>query len=311
MNRRELRLNDSAVSLQFYWMGSPRLQKTLKLARCDATLSTDVCNLRTNADLTLILRLGFRQINPAGGAASGTYNDFGDPARKARKIIKWDSGSWAAWKQNFCRSAERFWHGKFWLLNNLGVFPYKVPQGSIFLPNFYCRFTLQGSDANAGHHHHVIDVVRLDPSETWFGSHSTLYDNLDTNPIQKGTDSAGKPIVQQAHVHEVGHLMGLGHVDIGKAHCPATADTNAPSCYGVTDQDKNSVMGQGMQLRGIHATPWFDALKEFIKVESPSTLYKPEAKFVKRISPSLRLEYPRTVAEFEAGTHLHTLTAGR
>ena len=63
------------------------MHKTLKLATCDPILSTDVCNLRTNADLTLILRLGFRQINPAAGAASGTYNDYGDPARKARTIV--------------------------------------------------------------------------------------------------------------------------------------------------------------------------------------------------------------------------------
>lgn len=284
--------------------------KTLKLARCDAILSTDHCNLRTNADLTLVLRLGFRQINPAGAASSGTYNDYGDSSRKARKIIKWDGPSWAAWKHGFCSSAERFWHGKFWLLNNLGVFPYQAP-GLVMVPNFYCRFRLQGSDASAGHHHHVIDVVRLDPTETWFGSHSTLYDNLDTKPTKKGTDSAGKPIVQQAHVHEVGHLMGLGHVDIGKAHCPATSNTNADKCYGVADIDKNSVMGQGMQLRGAHAQPWFDALKQFIKAESPSKVYKPEPKFLTRVSPAMRPHYPRSVAEFEAGAHLHTLPVGR
>jgi hypothetical protein len=183
--------------------------------------------------------------------------------------------------------------------------------GKIMIPNFYCRFRLQGSDASAGHHHHVIDVVRLDPTETWFGSHSTLYDNLDTRPTVKGTDRAGKPIVQRAHVHEVGHLMGLGHVDIGKAHCPATGDTNASRCYGVSDFDKNSVMGQGMQLRGVHAQPWFEALKRFRVAEPPSKLYQPEAKFVKQIAPSTRRHYPRTVAEFEAGTQLLSLPAGR
>ena len=105
--------------------------------------------------------------------------------------------------------------------------------------------------------------------------------------------------------------MGLGHVDIGKAHCPATSNTNAQKCYGVTDADKNAVMGQGMQLRGVHATPWFNALKQFNLVEPPSKLYKPEAKHVKQISPALRAHDPRSVAEFEAGTHLHALPAGR
>ncbi len=47
----------------------------LKLAKFDAELTTTPCNARNNADLKLTLRLGFRQINPAGGAATGTYNE--------------------------------------------------------------------------------------------------------------------------------------------------------------------------------------------------------------------------------------------
>lgn len=74
--------------------------------------------------------------------------------------------------------------------------------------------------------------------------------------MQKATDSYGRPIMQRAHVHEIGHLLGLGHVDIGKAHCPAVGDTNAAACYGVADVDKLAVMGDGMALRTSFATPW-------------------------------------------------------
>ena len=54
--------------------------------------------------------------------------------------------------------------------------------------------------------------------------------------------------------------MGLGHVDIGKAHCPADADTNISACYGVADVDKKSVMGSGMELRVKQAEPWRKAM---------------------------------------------------
>ncbi len=290
------------------------MKKTVKLAKFEAELNTDVCDERNNADLKLTLKLGFRQINPAGGAATGTYNDYGDATATARKIVKWTPAAWATWKLNFVQSAERYWKGKFWLVNNMGILPYKA-KGKIFIPNIYCKFDLQGSDASAGFHHHVIDVVRLDSTETWFGSHSTLYDSLDTSSVQKGTDSAGNPIMQQAHVHEVGHLLGLGHVDIGKSHCPATGNTNASACYGVADADKNSVMGQGMQLRNEHAAPWKTALSEIMKGEKASTLYTPPLLVVaknlfKLVEVKQVRHYPRTTDEFEKGTLITSRAAG-
>jgi hypothetical protein len=63
--------------------------------------------------------------------------------------------------------------------------------------------------------------VRLHSSENWFGSHSRLYDNRDTDSVEKGKDSAGKPIMPRAHVHEIGHLLGFGHVDEAGAALPS------------------------------------------------------------------------------------------
>jgi hypothetical protein len=288
------------------------MKKTLNLAKFDATLNTDTCDSRNNAELTLKLKIGFRQVNPSGGAASGTYNDYGSATGTPRKIIKWTAGEWLGWKLNFVRSAQSFWHGKFWLANNLGYFGY-LSGTQIYLPNVWCRFELVGNDAAVGTHHQVIDVVRLDRTETWFGSHSTLYDSLDTRSVQKGTDSAGKPIMQRAHVHEVGHLLGLGHVDEGKANCPVSGDTNASSCYGIADVDKNSVMGQGMQLRLEHAAPWMTAIAAFVKVEPASKVYTiPPATGIQLVrraldrlvpfTPSMKRIYPRTPAELEGGT---------
>lgn len=238
-------------------------KKTTKnFSKFDAELDETVCDAYNNADLTLTMKLGFRQINPAGGAATGTFNDYNDPTATARNIIKWTPGSWMQWKTHFVRSAQRFWHGEFWLVNNFPVLEFE-DKGIKYRHNIYCRFKLIGADANAGStQHHVIDVVRLARTETFFGSHSTLYDSRDTVPTHKKSDSAGNKIMQRAHVHEIGHLLGMGHSAEGTASCPVSGNTNASACYGTSDFEMSSVMGSGMDLRAVHAFPWRMAIAD-------------------------------------------------
>ncbi len=286
------------------------MRYNLHLPKFDASLNTDWCNARNNAELLLTLRLGFRQINPPNGQMTGTYNDYGSPHGKPRKIIRWTPDAWSIWKTTFCNSAERFWHGKFWILNRIGALATRTGS-TIFLPNIWCKFDIIGNDAAVGHHHHVIDVVRLDPSETWFGSHARLYDSGDIDAVPKKKDSEGKPILQRAHVHEIGHLLGLGHVDVGKPHCPPSGDTNSSDCYGIADIDMNSVMGAGMRLDFIHATPWVRALHALLKIVPPTRLYVPEHRFRRPFRVSKQRLYPRTVTEFEADTVLTEAMAGR
>jgi hypothetical protein len=274
------------------------MKKILKKGSWDAILNTDVCDPYNNADLTIKLNLGFKQINPSGGAAAGTYNDYGSSSGTSRKIVKWTPTDWANWKTHFIRSAQKFWHGKFWLVNNFSVYDYDV-KGVKYVPNIWCRFELSGGDATTlgtSGFHHTIEVVRLHRSETWFGSHSRLYDSLDSKLVRKGIDSKGKAIMQRAHVHEVGHLLGLGHVDIGKPHCPASGNTNLGPCYGVADVDKYSVMGQGMQLRNKHANPWRRAIVELSKKGAVVTPTDWEPKLVRH--------YPRTPSEVAKNIHI-------
>lgn len=273
------------------------MKKRISTASWDALLDTDVCDAYNNADLTITLKMGFKKINPPTGTAVGTYNDYGDASSPSRKIVRWSAAEWAGWKNNFIRSAEKYWHGKFWLANNFSALEFDH-KGVKYRPNIWCRFNLVGGDASAGKYHHVIEVVRLHKKENWFGSHAKLYDSLDTNLVRKGTDSKGKPIMQRAHVHEVGHLLGLGHVDIGKPHCLATSNTNAGSCYGVADADKFSVMGQGMQLRPKHANPWRRAITQLTG--------KGNVAIASDWNQKTTRHYPRTLAEAVAKKHIIT-----
>ncbi|WP_332681881.1 hypothetical protein [Bosea sp. (in: a-proteobacteria)] len=265
---------------------------SLSLPTFEAELNTDPCDPYNNAELTLTLKLGFRQINPAGGAADGTYHDYGDAAEPTRRIVKWTNGAWNLWKRNFVSSAVNFWNGKFWLSNNFALYEFDK-NGVKYRPNIWCRFCIEDRDISFGGHHQVIDVVRLHHSENWFGSHASLYDSLDTRMVRKGTNSRHRAIMQRAHVHEVGHLLGLDHVDVGKAHCPPGGDTNGATCYGVADADKNSVMGQGMQLRTTQAMPWRKAIIAIATQGAALTLTDWEAR--------LQRLYPRNPAEIAAG----------
>jgi hypothetical protein len=259
----------------------------MSLNTYDIEFDTDVCDAYNNAELTIVLTIGFTQINPPGGAAHGMYHDYGDANEPSRKILKWAPGSWELWKKNFVASAQRFWNGRFWLINSFPLYEFEVKQVR-YRPNIWCKLRLVGGDADKVVANHVIEVVLLDPSEIWFGSHATLYDSKDTNLVQKGTDSRAKPIMQRAHVHEIGHLLGLSHVDVGKPNCPPS-NTNAAACYGIKDIDKYSVMGEGMQIRVGQAMPWRKAMVQITGEGNVASQTDWEAKLVRH--------YPRTSQE--------------
>ncbi len=275
--------------------------KSYKFKRYNAELNTNPCNAYNNANLTLTLRLNVQQVNPAGGAATGTHKDA---SGKPRNIVKWPEDKWKAWKYHFFKSAQDFWSGGFWLYNNCGGFAFRQ-RGEIYLPNIYCLLNIVGSSPRMISHH-TIDVVNLasDVTGLQFRSHARLYDSEDLKRSTARRDSKGKSIYQTTQVHEIGHLLGMGHVDIGKAHCPTNKDTNDPLCYGVSDSSLNSVMGAGMQKRDSNAAPWITAMKHFDSDLYASKIYLPPKKrFVAGTAKWLverQRIYPSTSAEYEA-----------
>jgi hypothetical protein len=98
--------------------------------------------------------------------------------------------------------------------------------------------------------------------------------------------------MQRAHVHEMGHLLGMGHVDEGKEHCPAAGNTNAAVCYGVADDDLRNVMGAGMTLTANLAKPWRRAMELLAGKGNAETPSDWESKMLRH--------YPRTMAEVTA-----------
>jgi hypothetical protein len=125
------------------------VKQRLSTEKFDVLLDTDVCDAYNNADLTIQLRLGFRPINPAGNVAEGTYHDYGDATAPNRKIIRWTPASWARWTQNMVSTAQAYWDGKFWLVNNFAELEKEI-RGVKYRPNIYgrCQITATTIDPN-------------------------------------------------------------------------------------------------------------------------------------------------------------------
>lgn len=79
-----------------------------------------------------------------------------------------------------------------------------------------------------------------------------LLDSKDLNAEQR----IGATVKYWTAFHEVGHLLGLEHVN---AHGPGVTDPSSTPAYGVTRAQKNDVMGKGSVRTLKHALPWQQA----------------------------------------------------
>lgn len=205
---------------------------------------------RWNCGLNLYLKVYLRKVNPANGAAEGTAPDWdttNTPGSRARNIVRWGDDEFRTWTERYQRECQSFWDTRFWLCTPATFSSLDFSQNRrTFRPNIRCglHLTLVSTPSAADH---TIDVVKLAPTETFYRSDSAHYDNRD---IDATTTNAG--FLQRAHVHEVGHLLGLGHSNEGDASCV----NNNPVCYA-----NDNVMGGGESVAPWNASPWQKAIQ--------------------------------------------------
>lgn len=263
----------------------------------DSEINPLPCDRYNNAELTLTIRVFLEQANPAGGAAEGTAKEWGTDAAgtgsghgTARKILRWTPSAWDTWTKRYQREVQGFWHGKFWLVAKHAFADLDFQDRSVtYRPNIWCRFRLEFPATAAGAHV-AISVVRLHASESSFRSDSRHYDSRD---IERNTRTqGGSTYKQRAHVHEVGHLLGLPHASESDAACVAAGNVGAEACYCATPDDCKTIMGYGEGLRAGFAQPW----QKTMELHGGGTASDWEAK--------MKRHYPRTLADVTAGTHI-------
>ena len=246
-------------------------------------LNSDVCDRYNNAEITVISKLYLKQGNPSGGVARGTANDSDG---NSQDVWKWTPSAWRAWTKQMVNVCSAY-SGKFWLINNdkWGAF---VDRGVTYYPNIWCRHLIElvNSDVNA---HHTITVYRVPKSGRNFRSDFELMDSYDTQLQHKDTDSRGKKLMQRPAVHEYFHTLGVRHIDHGEANCPAADSGNASTCYGNTDADQKTLMGNGMGLHPKFADPWRRAAVKLTGAGTVASATSWKAELLRH--------YPRTLAE--------------
>jgi hypothetical protein len=213
-----------------------------------------------NCGLNIYIRVFLNQVDPANGAANGDYPDWdtnndGTAAHPGprfgvnRHITRWPPGEFTSWSNRYQRECQAFWDTKFWLTTPARYNDLNVTVGADrFRPNIRCGFYLS-LVLGTQFAHTTIQVVHLAAGETFFRSDSAHYDNLDLEP-----NATGPGMTQRAHLHEVGHLLGLGHSGEGKPGCV----NNNLVCYAGPN-----IMGQGEDIDATDALPWQRAMEHF------------------------------------------------
>jgi hypothetical protein len=258
--------------------------KLVNGGKWDATLDEWVRNSHTNAPLTIHIKVQFVKIDPAG--ESGTYGDADDepghPSKK--KIQRWGKGEFELYTKRLVTGAQAFWNGIYWLKTPDRYDGLDWPDDKpTHRCHIYCRFELEQVHT-ANDAHYTIAVVRAKDGET-FRSHSRLYSQYDIRSQSMIPQSTTK---FWTHFHEVGHLIGLGHV--GTAGHTNVHNDNSATAYGVTKQEMQDVMGRGAIRRAWHARPWQEGAEAFTGI--------PASEWVVQT----RSLYPTTL---HSGHHLH------
>lgn len=227
-----------------------------------ADLADWVRNTTTNADLTIYIKVYFAKIDPAG--ATGLYGDTDDTAANPskRKIQKWALGEFERYTRNLVNSAQCYWNGVFWLKTPKTYDGLNYPDARpTHRCNLYCKFELTQALVERDSHY-TIAVVRAQDGEN-FRSNSRLYSQNDIKSTHMISHSTAK---FWTHFHEVGHLLGLGHVGTGGK--TNVHNDNSPTAYGVTSAEMHDVMGRGSARHDWHAKPWQEAAEAFTGVKA-------------------------------------------
>ena len=219
----------------------------------DADINMEVCNRKTNADLTIYLRIHFNPKNPSSGYRTFYFNK----GTQLVQIQKWNPSEWVGWKSKFIRICQKKWNGRFWLetpesYNGLN-WPRIHPTHRC---NLYCKFRLTEVSSKPDAHF-TVDVVHVVDNQ-YFQSDMNLYSNNDINDIDP-TKS-----VYRTCYHEVGHLIGLDHP--GKGFWPTCITDREPICYRDPKGNDRGVMGHGSLLFKRHANPWIFAASKLTGV---------------------------------------------
>jgi hypothetical protein len=271
-----------------------RDQSTPKDKRCFGQSLFDsqlVLNGVANADLTIILRILFRRVDPS--ARGGRQAAFQRPGRPDFQLREISDTELELFKRTAVNQANDMWDNQLslitpnecWLFDSI---PAKVR------PNVRCRFNCQVTEQPSKAHATILLIAPRDNYQD-FKSFSNpeskapflngVWDVYDTgvrhhlamqDPAFAAHDHT-KPqdILQFTVAHEVGHLLGLNHIGdiLGIQYCdppPRDPGDRIPeygSDLGLPMWMAQDIMGLGSNVNPCDALPWRSVMPDHTGIE--------------------------------------------
>ena len=217
--------------------------------------------------LTVTLRLAFTAID------AQIARDLSGKVFKARP---WTDGEVRQYIADFRAAAESQWTDRIYILLPDPAKPLEaLPKadylrflhpalGSRKQPYLRCGLRILAVDKNP---HARVNIVNIEPGQGRFQARVYRRPGATDDAVQ-GSDALQltehRPTTRDTYrqvpaVHEIGHLLGLEHVNAESPAC--RADPNAELCYGGNAYEMNDIMGMGDAVTGQHAHTWLKAIR--------------------------------------------------
>ncbi len=249
---------------------SDKIRPVFRSSRVDSELYTGRVSPDRHADLILRVNTWFHRVD------SGFVTDA--ITSQHIPVLPWGSNANFLDWVNRCRHVmERGFENRFWLVpdNNWGV-SYVTGAGH-YRPSIKCSLRIHPVSSRERRHMH-IDCYRVTPdfcprvpgdfpTSRLYGSYMNSrrhYGRLVNVDAWTCRTDATDAHYQDVAAHEIGHVIGLGHVAQQSQQCIAAQDTNADICYGLNPYQSDDLMGMGHRIERWHADPWMNRIQAHV-----------------------------------------------
>jgi len=252
---------------------SDKIRRVVQSSRVDSELYASAVSPDRHADLILRVNVWFHRVDT--GFVTDALTGQHVP------VLPWGSNdNFLDWVFRCRQAMERGFENKFWLVpdNNWGV-RYVTGSGH-YRPSIKCSLRIRPVSAHERRHLH-IDCYRVTPdfcprvpgdfagSRLYrsYMSPSQNYGRLVNVDAWTCRTYETEVHYQDVAAHEMGHVIGLGHVAQQSPQCIAAPNSNDDVCYGLNPYQRDDLMGYGNRVERWHAGPWRKRLPAHVRVK--------------------------------------------